>query len=96
MCGLCFGLVSVSKWAHHYQQGNSTFKHIRASEYVAMTESRLEAMRTVTERDEVMTALKQVILHGCRRSGRGWVLRMSVLVDHDLKDKRIYIYLQFM
>ena len=40
------------------------FEHVHALQYMAMTDSRLEAIRVATEADEVMTALKQIILKG--------------------------------
>ena len=38
------------------------FQHVHALQYMAMTDSRLEAIRVATEADQVMTALKQIIL----------------------------------
>ena len=40
------------------------FEHVHALQYMAMTDSRLEAIRVATEADQVMTALKQIILKG--------------------------------
>ena len=43
---------------------NEPTEHVHALQYMAMTDSRLEAIRVATEADEVMTALKQIILKG--------------------------------
>ena len=40
------------------------FEHVHALQYMAMTDSRLEVIRVATEADQVMTALKQIILKG--------------------------------
>ena len=40
------------------------FEHVHALQYMAMPDSRLEAIRVATEADQVMTALKQIILKG--------------------------------
>ena len=40
------------------------FEPVHALQYMAMTYSRLEAIRVATEADQVMTALKQIILKG--------------------------------
>ena len=40
------------------------FEHVHALQYMAMTDSRLEAIRVATEADQVKTALKQIILKG--------------------------------
>ena len=40
------------------------FEHVHVVGHVPISESRLEAIRTATEADQVMTALKQTILQG--------------------------------
>ena len=41
------------------------FEHVHVVGHVPISESRLEAIRTATVTDQVMTALKQTILQGC-------------------------------
>ena len=45
------------------------FEHVHVVGYVPISESRLEAIRSATEADQVMTALKQTILQGCQKRG---------------------------
>ena len=43
------------------------FEHVHAVGHVPITQSRLEAIRTATEADQVMTALKQLSYRAGRR-----------------------------
>ena len=59
-------LADTLSWAYRLTTDGrrDDFERVHALQYMAMTDSRLEAIRVATEADQVMRALKQIILKG--------------------------------